>query len=311
MEIAPEIPQSLRQLLAETGPRWGQDVSSNVKRIVEAFSPLLARAPKQGVEVIRNLAYGDADRQELDVYTPGRAAPGGSAGRPVVVFVHGGAFVDGHRDRSPEIYANVLYWFARQGCVGVNMEYRLAPASTYPGGSQDVAAAVAWVRGHIADYGGDPAQIFLMGHSAGAAHAGSYAYDARHQPPQGHGLAGLVVVSGRVRAENIAENPNARKVEAYYGANTAVYDDVSPVTHASADSLPTMVAFAEYENPLIDLYCLELANRLAVAKRRAPRMAYARGHNHTSIIAHFNTAEDRLGLEILAFMRDCVAGAVR
>jgi acetyl esterase/lipase len=312
MASAPELPESLRQLLAEVGPRWGQDVANNVRRMVQAYSPILARAPKQGIQVIRNLSYGSDERQELDVFASSRDGIGTGGGpRPVVVFVHGGAFVDGHRDRSPEVYANVLYYFARQGCVGVNMEYRLAPANTYPSGTRDVAAAVAWVREHIAEYGGDPGRIFLMGHSAGAAHAASYAYDARHHPAQGHGVAGLIVVSGRVRAENIAENPNARKVEAYYGTDASVYDDVSPVTHAGATSVPTFVAFAEYENPLIDLYCLELAHRLAITKRQAPRMAYLRGHNHTSIIANFNTAEDRLGMEIMAFMRDCASPAVR
>ncbi|ANN76384.1 alpha/beta hydrolase [Bordetella flabilis] len=311
MPGAPHIPDSLRQLLAELGPRWGQDVANNVRRIVQAYSPILAQAPKSGVEVLRDLPYGSDARQQLDIYTPGGSGADTGGARPVVVFVHGGAFVDGHRDRSPEVYANVLYYFARQGCVGVNMEYRLAPANTYPSGTQDVAGVVAWVREHIAEHGGDPDRIFLMGHSAGAAHAASYAYDARHQPSSGHGVAGLIVVSGRVRAENIPENPNARKVEAYYGSDPSVYDDVSPVTHVGPESVPTFIAFAEYENPLIDLYCLELAHRLAVAKRQAPRMAYARGHNHTSIIAHFNTAEDELGREIMAFMRDCATQAVR
>ncbi|AOB31589.1 hypothetical protein AKI39_14190 [Bordetella sp. H567] len=306
MEPTPAIPASLRQLLADIGPVWGQDVANNVRRIVDAYTPILAHASKDGVEMVRDLPYGDDERQRLDIYTPRREGR-----RPVVLFLHGGAFVDGHRDRSPEVYANVLYYFARQGCVGVNVEYRLAPAHTYPSGTLDVAGAVAWARRHIARYGGDPEQIYLMGHSAGAAHAASYAYDRRHQPAQGHGLRGLIVVSGRVRAENVAENPNARKVEAYYGGDATRYDDVSPVTHVDAQSPPTMVAFAEYENPLIDLYCLELASRLAVAKRQAPRMAYARGHNHTSIIAHFNTAEDWLGKEIMAFIHDCTRQALR
>ena len=302
----PDIPETLHKLMAEIGPRWGRDVPNNVRRVVEAYTPVLANAPKHGIEVSRNQAYGNHPRQQLDVYTPGC-----SGCRPVVLFVHGGAFVDGHRDRTPEIYANVLYYFARQGCVGVNMEYRLAPEHVYPSGTRDVAGAVAWVRENIAQYGGDAGQIYLMGHSAGAAHAASYAYDRRHQPPQGHGLAGLIIVSGRVRAENIAENPNARKVEAYYGSDAARYDDMSPVMQVNEDSLPTMIAFAEYENPLIDLYCLELASRLAIAKRQAPRMAYGRGHNHTSIIAHFNTVQDWLGGEIMAFMNDCACKTVR
>ena len=302
------IPDALCRLMAEVGPRWAENVAGHVRLMVEQFSPVLAQAPREGIAVARDLPYGNHERQCLDVYAP--QAPAG-APRPVVLFVHGGAFVDGHRNRSGEVYANVCLYFARHGCVAVNMEYRLAPESPYPGGVEDVARAVAWTREHIARHGGDPGQIFLMGHSAGAAHAAGYAYDAARHPPGGPGLAGLIVVSGRVRADNRPDNPNARKVEAYYGTDASAYEAVSPVNLAGADSVPTLVAFAEFENPLIDAYCLELAWKLAAAKRRAPRLAYARGHNHTSIIAHINTAEDALGGEIRAFMRDCTAGAVR
>jgi len=59
---------------------------------------------------------------------------------------------------------------------------------------------------------------------------------------------------------------------------------------------------AEFENPLIDVYCLELAYRLAQAKGRAPQMLWLPRHNHTSIIAHLNTAEDVLGSAIRRFM---------
>ncbi len=284
--------------MAEVGPRWGQDIPGHVRLMIDSFSPLLAGAPRDGVDVVRDIAYGEHPRQQLDVFRP-------AAGRdlPVVVFVHGGAFVDGHRNRTPEVYSNVLYYFARNGVVGVNIEYRLAPEHRYPSGSEDVARAIDWVRRSIAEHGGDPGKIFLIGHSAGAAHAGSYAYDKRRHPAAGPGIAGLVVLSGRVRAETLPENPNARKVEAYYGTDPAVFDDCSSVTHVSADSVPTMIAVAEYENPLLDLHCAELFHRLAEAKRRAPRMVWLAGHNHTSVIAHFNTAEDRLGREILEFIR--------
>ncbi|MEP7330056.1 MAG: alpha/beta fold hydrolase, partial [Betaproteobacteria bacterium] len=204
-EHPPPIPDWLRALMAEVGPRWGSDVPSNVALMVKHFTPLLAQAPKQGVEVTRNIAYAEHPRQQLDVY----AANDGAA-QPVVVFVHGGAFVDGTRNRSAEIYANVLYYFARHGVVGVNIEYRLAPDCPYPAGSEDVRLAVAWVKSNIAHFGGDPRRVFVAGHSAGAAHAAGYAYTTAD-------VAGLIVLSGRVRADNSAENPNARKVEAYYG----------------------------------------------------------------------------------------------
>ena len=62
------------------------------------------------------------------------------------------------------------------------------------------------------------------------------------------------------------------------------------------------MAFAEYENPLIDVYCLELAYRVALAARRAPRVLRLDGHNHTSMIAHINTADDRLGQAMREFI---------
>jgi acetyl esterase len=297
MSQAPAIPESVRALMAEVGPRWSGNTAGNVKLMIEAFTPILKGAPKDGVKVSRDQAYGRHPRQILDVY-----APAGVTDAPVVIFVHGGAFVDGERDRTEEIYSNVLYFFARQGIVGINMEFRLAPEAMYPGGAQDVGLAVAWARENVAKHGGDAKKIFIMGHSAGAAHAGLYAYDKRLWPASGVGVAGLIVVSGRVRADNLPENPNAKKVEAYFGTDTKLMEDGSPVNHVNAGSVPTFVAMAEFENPLLDMYCSELIYRLAQAKRRAPPSMWLRGHNHTSIIAHFNTAEDALGRAIVAFV---------
>lgn len=288
---------SLNAFLEEIGPRWGKSVAANVKAVVERYGPLLAASPKDGVAVHRDIAYGAHPRQQLDVF----ARPAG-ANRPVVLFVHGGAFVDGDRNRSDEVYANVLYYCARHDLVGINIEYRLAPEHTYPAATEDVALAVRWTVEHIAEYGGDPRSIFLMGHSAGGAHVGSYAYDPRFDCDDRRSIAGLLVISGRVRADNTDENPNARKVEAYYGKDAGPYDDYSPVSHIGPGSPPTFVAFAEFENPLIDLYSLELAYRLAQANRRAPAMMRLPRHNHTSIIAHINTDEDELGSAMRAFV---------
>jgi Esterase/lipase len=294
----PEIPAWLRQSMAEVGPRWGTSVQAHVKQMVDGFTQVLRDAPKLGT-VRRNLPYGTDPRQCVDVYFPQQPS---DQPRPVLMFVHGGAFVEGEKDRTEEIYGNVLWYFARHGVIGVNVEFRLAPEHRYPSGTQDIAAAVAWVRRNAAELGADPNRIFLMGHSAGGAHAAHYAYDARFQPADGHGLAGLIVVSGRVRAENTPENPNASRVEAYYGKDPQVMEDGSAVNHVTPAVPPTMIAVAEYENPLIDVHCAELFHALARLRRRAPRFVWLAGHNHTSIVAHFNTAEEYLGRQVLEFM---------
>jgi acetyl esterase len=293
----PQIPDELRRLMAIIGPRWSESVTANVKLMVEEFSKVLRQAPPPaGIEVRRDISYGTHDRQVLDLFVPdGRAA------RPALVFVHGGAFVEGHRNRTPEIYANVPTWFAQHGVVGVNMGYRLAPDAVYPEATRDVDSVIRWTRDNAGALGVDPDRVFLMAHSAGAAHAASYAYDQRLQPSGGPQIAGLVIVSGRVRADNRPDNPNARKVEAYYGAD-ADFEDVSPVAHVTGESVPTFLAWAEHENPLIDVYCAELAYRLAAAKRRSPPVVWMKGHNHTSIIGHIGTAEETLPRAILSFI---------
>ena len=295
---APTIPDDLRALMAQVGPHWASDIAGNVRLMIRSFDPVLAKAPKDGISVRTDIAYGEHPRQRLDVFTPGT-----SGSLPVVLFVHGGAFVDGDKNRSPEVYSNVLFYFARHGMVGVNMEYRLAPECPYPAGREDVARAVLWATKNISRYGGDPRRIFLIGHSSGAAHAAAYAYRPVTGPLEEDAVvAGLVVISGRVRVDARPDNPNARKVQAYYGTEIRKYDELSAVSLVNESSLPTMVAFAEYENPLLDVYCLELAYRFAQVKGRAPRVLRLAGHNHTSMIAHINTAEDRLGREIIAFI---------
>lgn len=297
MTALPEIPPSLRALMAEVGSRWREDVPGHVRLMVEQFTPVLSGAPKEAVEVRRDIAYGQHPRQKFDLFLPS-ARPA----RAALLFVHGGAFVDGDRNRSAEVYANVLYCFARHGIVGVNIGYRLAPEAKYPEATRDVAAVVSWVRRNSTSLDIDPARIFLMGHSAGAAHTGCYAYDRRYQPPEGPGLAGHIVISGRVRADNQPDNPNARKVEAYYSTDSAIYDAASCVSHVGPESLRTFIAWSQFENPLIDVYCAELLYRLAAAKGRTPPSLWLAGHNHTSMIAHLNTADQRLENAILNFI---------
>jgi hypothetical protein len=112
----------------------------------------------------------------------------------------------------------------------------------------------------------------------------------------------MIVVSGRVRVDNLPENPNARKVEVYYGTDASQFDEYSPVSHIDRDSLPTFVAWAEFENPLIDVYCAELVYRLAQTKRKAPPSMWLAGHNHTSSIAQIGTSDDALGQAIVDFV---------
>jgi acetyl esterase len=91
-------------------------------------------------------------------------------------------------------------------------------------------------------------------------------------------------------------------VAAYCGSDLAMLERCSPVSHVGRCRWPVFIAIAEYENRHLDTYGLEFATRLASVQGHAPRIVQALGHNDSSIIAHFNSDEDWLGRQILAFL---------
>ena len=279
------------------GPIWGTDIPKHRDIVLATYAPLLREAPREGVAVARDLAYGAHPRQRLDVFSPD-----GARNADTLVFVHGGAFIRGDKNVTGEVYDNVLLWLARKGCVGINIEYRLAPEAPFPAGAEDVAAAVRWTRENVARYGGNRDRIFVAGHSAGGAHVATYAFDPNVRAKPGPEVAGLVLLSARVRADVRPDNPNANGVRAYWGDDPARYDERSPVTWAGECRLPVMIAIAEHENPYLDVYCAELFHRLSVARKRSPRFLRLARHNHISLVAHFDSGEETLGPEILEFM---------
>jgi acetyl esterase/lipase len=304
--VAPlaNLPEAARRKLAEIGPVWGTDIQRHRDQVLEIYRPLLAVAPKDGVEVTRGIGYGTHSRQILDVYRRG-----GTANLPVVLFVHGGAFVRGDKDVTEEVYANVCYYFARHGFLAINIEYRLAPESRYPGGAEDLAGAIAWAKRSARDFGGDPERLLLVGHSAGATHVAGYAWDPNMPVRIDPAVKGVVLISGRLRADNRPDNPNAAGVRAYFGDDESLYEARSPVTYAAASQLPVFLAIAEFENPLLDVYGAEALHRIAVARGRAPRFLRLPRHNHISIVAHVNTGEDILGREMRDFFdAECGSG---
>jgi acetyl esterase/lipase len=293
------MPPHVQQRLAEVGPGWGKDILGNIQKTLEVYTPLLAVAPKAGVRVERDISYGPDARHKADVF---RAE--GLKNAPVVVFLHGGAYVRGDRDVNPEVYGNAPMYFARQGMLGVNATYRLAPAAQWPAAAQDVGTLVGWLRQNAPSYGGDPARIYLIGHSAGATHVATYVYLKDLQPREGHGLAGMVLMSGRYHFDPHPSDPNLKNFQAYFGTDRAQYPARSPITHVkSAAPLPTFIVIAEYDNPDLDAQGALLFARLCERDRACPRFTRMEKHNHLSMVYQFNSADDALGREVTEFIR--------
>ena len=108
-----------------------------------------------------DLNYGTDAKQRLDVYLP----KGKIANAPVFLFVHGGGFREGDKTH----YGSVAEPFVKSGVITVATSYRLTGSGAhYPDQPDDVKSAIKWIFDNIEQYGGNPENIHVAGHSAGA-----------------------------------------------------------------------------------------------------------------------------------------------
>jgi acetyl esterase/lipase len=146
-----------------------------------------------GHTLTANIPYGSLERQKLDIYAPKTTAP--AAGWPVVLFFYGGSWNTGSRDE----YRFVGSALAGRGVLTLVADYRLYPDVRYPDFLKDSAQALAYGLREAKRLGGNPARVFVMGHSAGAYNAAMLALDPRWLAGTGHApaeLAGWIGLAG-------------------------------------------------------------------------------------------------------------------
>ena len=115
-----------------------------------------------GAVLQSDIAYGELKAQKLDVYRPAHGS-----GAPTMVMVHGGGWRRGDKAAPRAIRNKVTHWVGR-GWVVVSVNYRLLPEASPLVQADDLARALAHVQSLARTWGGDPAKVVLMGHSAGA-----------------------------------------------------------------------------------------------------------------------------------------------
>lgn len=116
------------------------------------------------VERVDDVVYAERGDRRLTVDIYRRAGGTGGGGRPVLVQVHGGGWVVGHKRQQA---LPLMHRLARHGWVVVSVQYRLSPRATWPDHLDDVRDALAWVQASIEEHGGDPARVVVTGGSAG------------------------------------------------------------------------------------------------------------------------------------------------
>lgn len=254
-----------------------------VASIAAACSPLgvlNAVGPRDpGVRrVARDLGYGEDPRQRFDIYAPGSAGRGSSL--PVLVFFYGGGWDSGSKD----LYGWAAQALAARGFVVAVADYRLVPEVLFPDFIEDAAAATARVAEVAAQYGGDPARLGVLGHSAGAHLAMMIALDRRYMAAVGQpdlikaaaGLAGPYDflpfdVSSSINAFGQAPDP----------------EQTQPLHFARADAPPLWLGHGTADVIVHDEDTILLETRMRELGGRCEAKLYP-GLSHEDLIATFS-----------------------
>ncbi|MCA8929644.1 MAG: alpha/beta hydrolase, partial [Alphaproteobacteria bacterium] len=216
-----------------------------------------------------------------------------------VVFFYGGSWRWGSRDQ----YRFVGEALTRRGFVVAVADYRLHPDVRFPAFVEDGAAAVAWVRRHVADYGGDPAAMFVMGHSAGAHTGALLALDQRYLGAHGLSpmdLSGMIGMSGPY-AVNLIEYDSVRSVFARWPEPM----DTVPLSFVRGDAPPMLLLHGLKDTLVSPLNTTRFAEALRAEGARVATDLVP-GIGHYRIMAAVAKPFERL-----APVADRIAGFVR
>jgi acetyl esterase/lipase len=262
------------------------------------IEPLIPADLYDGVEVTRDLSYGTAEKHRLDVFT----AQGQEGLKPVLLFVHGGGFIQGDKGGADSpFYSSIGVWAVRNGFAGVNMTYRLAPANQFPSGIEDLRAVVEFIQQNGAEHGLDANNIFLMGQSAGGAHSAGYLANPEVYGNAPHGLKGAIMLSG---VYDFVTMPTTEKESAYLGDDASTYAAKSSLTGLLDVDIPLLITMAEYDPPPFQAQCLQLLNAWHAKHGELPAFVHMLGHNHLSPALYLGLPEDQLAPQLRRFIEE-------
>jgi acetyl esterase/lipase len=255
----------LEQALEKTlGMDYRQCIPANRVRApaqadaAESRNPLRLRLP--GVVRLADLSYGDGGkRNSLDLYRPADSSD--PAPMPILLWVHGGAWVTGHKTQQG---LPLIYGMARRRWLVASINYRLAPADRFPKPLVDVKKAIAWLRMNAAEYGGDPNFIVAAGGSAGAHLAFLAALTPNHAKYQAGfestdtRLAGAISLYGRfdlIDRNNVLPDKRLllkflgdHVMPCHYEENPVIWDEASPIALVGPQAPPLFVLHGTHDS---------------------------------------------------------------
>ncbi len=247
--------------------------------------------------VVRNIDYKDEVVNEdgkdlLDIYMPEEAN-----NVPVIVFFHGGGLRIGNKEDAQEVATR----FVAAGVGVVSANYRLSPAVMHPAHVRDAAAATAWAIENIARYGGNPRNIYVGGHSAGAYLATLLVLDSSHLAR--HGITpemtqGAIAISPFLYVEETAKV----RPKVVWGNDPVNWLAASVTPHIQAGKKPVLVIYADG-----DAQWRKQQNQAFVAAMRLvankAQVFEVPDRDHMSLINGINRKDDEILGLVLKFIK--------
>ncbi|CAF4132615.1 unnamed protein product [Adineta steineri] len=197
-----------------------------------------------------NLSNYEKDRCKLDIYIPRSS---GTAPFPVIVYFYGGGLNAGDKSEGWADWSNNFgFKFLEAGISMVMVNYRLSgqQGTKWPLYIQDAAASVAWVANNIAQYGGDPNNIFVMGFSAGAYLTHMLSIDSKWYTEinfDRNRIKGYIAISGQTRTHGTV----AADLGIQQNQLMTVRTDAMPFGHVKKIEKPIHIFVGEYEGQTI------------------------------------------------------------
>lgn len=271
--------------------------------LVVPVVPVWAAPDPFDVEIHKGIPYldgpgRDAKRHLLDLYVPR-----GQKDFPVVVFVHGGAWVHGDKNQLG-MYAKMGKTLARYGIGMVSPNYRLSPWVKHPEHVRDVARAVAWTRDNIARFGGNPRELFLSGHSAGGHLVSLLTTDERwlrEVKMSSADIRGVAPISG------VYSVPREKVFDPVFGKGDESRRDASPIAHVRPGLPPFLLLCADNDFPYCGRPHAEDFQRMLQAKGCSAQFCEIPRRNHLTILWNANKDTDPVAQALLSFVMTRVA----
>ncbi len=189
------------------------------------------------VRIERDLAYGTDPQQRLDVYLPAQAKAA-----PIIFMVHGGAWMIGDKGASAFVSNKVAHWLPKDYIL-VSSNYRMSRQPNPLDQADDIARALAFVQTKAPSWGGDPARVLLLGHSAGAHLVSLLAADPRIVTSKGGTawLGTIVLDSAAYDLVEIMQRKHPRIYDRAFGKDPAFWTDASPYRRLTAAPAPMLL----------------------------------------------------------------------